>query len=641
MSAKKITEQTAKWGTTGLLTAGVIISTGLLSFCGMLFIHPSLVLAWVAFGLAGFVDGEVYKQNIAKGIDNLKLLGNRGIDVFIIKAWDERIKLLEKKFKKSPNLELNWFEKAYLDQKKYVASFEHKKLNTEQKRDKKNAIKRLRRMQKFFVKCVLSSNDEGLEELTDPVRKELPTFKRKLWYLRASIPICLSAGAGFGFATASSLSIALIGIGMTAALSATIWPLAAVACIGYAFVIYQTVADIICHDTFHKWKAKFLTWFERKKSAPGEKVESNIKYGLRVVGTALLLSLTIGVGIIATLATAGTWWMAVKNGALLLPVFAAAANHIRNVLVPLASVTNLIFTFKNSLISVKNILAIKPMQALREKKAEIKTFFKNESLPQLLNPFRIITKLISLPFMFIVFIGHIIAVGLIGDRTPGLNYGATIASAVSGAASDGLVDLHYVSGHDHETDESKKNASSNAKDHTHTSEKETDPHSEHAHQHSHDCAHADDDHEHEHNHGLIADWFLKIALSPLLLLSALYSFAVTPPKESNWKENLKNELRKSFGIKNQEVYVEKTPAPNRDAAWINKEISLRFEKHRNKEKDTGTKESLDSLESTIKTNINDPTYTLCTTGMFSKNHLQKFADSVSKDYFPNARRLGT
>jgi hypothetical protein len=582
MSVKKITEQTVKWTSTGLLTTGVIISTGLLSFCGMLFIHPSLALAWIAFGLAGFVDGEVYKQNIAQGIDNIKLLGTRGIDILIIKSLEERLK----------NSNDTWFEKEYKNQKKYIDSFTHKKLNAEQKINKKNAIKRLRRMQKFFVKCVLSGskNDECLETLTSPIQKELATFKRKRWYLRASIPICLGAGAGFGFATASSLYVALAGIGMTAALSATVWPLAAIACIGYAFLIYHTIADIICNDTFQKWKEKVKTWFHRKEK------ENNLKFGLRVTGLALLLVLTMSVGVIATLATAGTWWMAVKNGALLLPIFAAAANHIRNLLVPLASVTNFVFTIKNSLKSVKNILTIKPKEAFKKKKEEIKEFIEKETLLQLLNPFRIITKLISLPFMFIVFIGHIIAVGLTGDRTPGLNYGETITGAICGAISDGAVDFPYVFGQEH----------------------------------GHDHEHADP--EHDHNHGLIADWVLKVTLSPLLLLSAIYSFLVSKNPKSS--ENFKKELKNSFGINGEKPYVEERPEFKRDATWIQKEIKLRFEKQRSKTTNPNEENTLNTLETEVTTNFANPKHPLNVKGLFRENSLgQTFADKIKADYF--------
>jgi hypothetical protein len=595
MSAKKTAGKVAKFTATSILMLGVITSIGLLAYCGMLAIVPSIALGWVAFALAGFVDGEVYKQNISKGIDDLKLLGKKGLDILIIKSLDKKLA--------NKSEALSGFAKEYYELKEYAESFTHKKLNHEQKEEKKKAIKRLQRMQKYFVTRVFSPANDALDDdLIKSLRNELPSFKRKIWFLRASIPISLGAGISFGFATAASLDLACVGlgVGLTAALSAAIWPLAIIACIGYAFLIYHTIADIISNETITKWRKKVVGWFKKDEN------ETRLKHGLRVAGITCLLIVTIGLGVIATLATAGTWWIAVKNGAQLLPALVRAGEYIRDVLVPLATITNLVFTIRNSLESVKNIIkTVKNSHPIELLKAKKEKLFKEETTLQIINPFRIIAKTISLPFMFVVFVGHLISVGLTGDRAPGLSQEGTIACAVIGAASDGLVDFHYVN------------------------ENDSKPHK-----------------NHDHDHGLILDWVLKVVLSPLLLLSAVWDFAVTKPHDDS-KQAFAASLKKSFGIKNHPEYIEHICKPPTSNQWIKQEIEMRIIKHEKRAETPNEKEALVALKNHMIFKIDNPAYLIPATdfGNISNKHRLfnshnggiKFADKIIKEYFPTQR----
>lgn len=635
MSAKKTGLKIVKWAATGLLTTGAVIAIGILSYCGMLVISPSLTLAWIAFALAGFIDGEVYLQNIGNGIDNLKLAGYRGIDTLIIHALDQQVK-------KGLN-QPSELVKQYAAQKKYVESFKHKKLNPAQKKAKKEAIKRLRRMQKMFVDRVLSEG-ESTDASIILIRQSLPTFKRKIWYLRLSLPICIGSGAAFGLATAAALQTTLLG--MTAALSVTIWPLAALAAVAYAFLIYQTISDMVRNETIIKWRKQFVTWFHRDRLENGDKKPIDSRYILRIVGVSFLLGLTISIGIIATLATAGTWWLPVKHAASLLPIAASGANLIRNILVPLATAATLVFTIRNSIKTVKemvhdiqtkdplgylrrqafafahacqDLLRSDPIAYIKQKKAQ---YANNKSWAELFNPFRLLAAAISAPFLFLVFIGHIAAVGLTGDRAPGLNYVATIFSAVFGALSDGFVDYHYVIGHKHETKEGE------------------------AHKH-------DAEDEEQHSHGMIANFILKVALSPLLLMASGWDYVVEKKDPTlSAKERFTKIVKTNFGIHEHTGTPDNEPQLTR--AYLDEEMQYRFEKQKKRlkhvflRKDIGEekRETLDRLKTQLLSeNRNLPdknTYEATLKkprGIFSSHHLfasqcktEKIVNSVLADY---------
>ena len=554
----------AKWGATGVLTVGVIISIGLLSYCGMLALTPSIALAWTAFILAGVVDGEVFLQNIAGGIDSLDLLGKRGLPTLITHTLDD---LLENE--PDPKT-ASAFEKEYYAQRAYVAGFAHKKLTDEQKREYAEAKKRLHRMQKIFMKHLLDKaagkagnaylNHPSCEDrLVKPILAQLSSLKRKAWYLRISAPISLMAGIGFGFATAAALDAAFVG--MSALLTFTIWPLAAIACVGYAFLIYRTMTNMIRSDTFAKWRDKTKAWFKRDNAK-----ESLPRYALRVTALGLVLGLAITVGVLATLATAGTWWIAVKNGALLLPALSAAANWIRNIFVPVAAGANLAFTIKNTMTTMdqvaEDINSVQPVQKTQHAANNAKQFFANKewrdnfikekrekyfgnkSLIEIFNPFRIIAAAVKLPFMCVMFIGHTIAIGLIGDRAPGLNTAGTIASAVFGALADGFVDYDYIMGREHK----------------------------------HDARHP----ENNHSHGVIPKLMLNTLLSPVLLLASIWDFAVgDKTREPNHFKRFATILKGNFGIHGHEKYkAESNPKPVVSTTYLQEEMKYRLGKQK-------------------------------------------------------------
>ena len=529
----KTIRKALKWALTHLLTGGVVVAIGLLSYCGMLVLFPSIPLALLAFIFAGLVEGEVFKQNITNGVAQLKLLGKKGLSHLIERAIDEQV------CKASPETIANTpFLQDYLTQQAIVKSFQHKKLTAAEKKRQAKEKARLERMRQYWVLRILEESAEPLSphSLIAMVRKTLPALRRKRLLIYVSLPFCVAAGIGFGFATASALNIALLSLSLSA-LTPLVWPLAAVACVGYVFLIYNTVSDIICNETLSKWKHQIAAWFKKGTNKHGEK-ESAWRHGLRVTGIGLLLTLAIGLGVLATLATAGTWWLAVKEGARLLPWLVRGANIIRNIIVPITFFTSLVFVLRNSLESVKHIIhTIQNTHPLERLKKRFLNWIN--SLKQF-NPFRFLAEIIAAPFKMLVFIGHLIATGLAGDRTPGLSRSGTVASAVAGALSDGLVDGHYMDPGDHEEEH----------DHGVTSH--------HDHEHGHDHGHDD------HDHGLLLDAFLKVLLSPLYFLAAVWDFLVTPV-------TFRAALTKNFNIKTEPPYVAPAKLAPLSTAWLQQE----------------------------------------------------------------------
>lgn len=574
--------QVLKFIAIGVLSISVMIAIGLLGYFGMLELVPtSIGLAITAFALAGIVDGEVFMQNIRGGIENLKLLiPTRAINSLIVRELDKHLA-------QEPTEQASQFEKDYYKQKSYLASFHDKKLSKEQKEEKKAAEKRLKRMQKIFIRQVKDIHPDttpttdsyfGEEafntSLLQPIRNLIPSFKRKAVFINMSLVMSILAGIGFCFATAAGL-VSFIATG-------GIWPLAVGAGIGFTLMMYRTFSSIIASDTMKEWIAKVKRWFTRtpeQEAVKNKKEKWNakdwrieIKYWAKVTGIVLLAVSAIAVGVIATAATAGTWWIVVENGIALVRPIATAANILRSVFVPVAVAANLIFTTRNIMTTVDQIVSKDHAHPKHEatphthlsRKARFIAFVnkmsnaieqpfinakKEKRLLSLLNPFRWFIMLVSLPFMAFVLIGHFIAIGLTGDRAPGLNEQGKIASAFFGALADTLVDFHYLFhvGKGHQ------------KGHAH-------------------------DAEHDHSHGLIPKIVLNAVLFIPIILAGLWDYATLQrPTDKTRAQHLKSTIKSNvIGLHEHETYVACAKPDMASSTYEKVEILYRIDKHQHR-----------------------------------------------------------
>lgn len=491
----------------GAFVSGIILVTGFLSFTGMLVLNDSIYLAIAAFFLAGGIEGEVYAQNINTSLIKI-LTGDYLKDVLISKKLAKLAK-----DKKYANNHFLMDYKTLLDYaKKLEAKHSHDEKHIQELEKTKRSLKW---MQRYFRDFILDKKgelpvDESIQKeisqlVTPEEKKSLKNeIEKKILLSRLSWLLNIGAGISCGLvglevAQSSILAVsAYFGVAISGtALTASVFGLSIVAAIAYTLLIHNTISSMIQNDTLKKWAKKTRHFFSRKTD---EKVW---KYGLRVLGGALGVGIVLGLGIFATVATAGTWWYAAKAGAKMIPRLARFASTLRTVTVSLMSITAITFTIFNSLQSAKELVKISLREKFHEIYAKIMEHKDSETTAQFYNPIRFIIQVITIPFKALSFIGHLISMAIMGDKLAGVDPRLTTALNVG---SEGLTDIHRF------VPEKKQGVS------TQTAVVDEDD--------------DDDEEEEDHDHHLdLTGKFLKLALFPLYALSALWDYAFRDNKK--------------------------------------------------------------------------------------------------------------
>ncbi|RDH39986.1 MAG: hypothetical protein CFE62_006190 [Candidatus Aquirickettsiella gammari] len=497
------------------LTMGTVLSVGFLSFSGLWIIYPYVIPAVLAFFLAGIIEGKVYGTSIFKGLGRLKLLtANAQKHLFFI----ELNKFVSHKESQKESQNESWFNNQCNSLKDYwVKREKYKSLKKDLQADKnvlKDAKEALDQAKNSLYQQVRGNNisDEELNKLGKPLLK---SAKHSAWFLRFFWIVSLSVGVVSGFATAFAVNEAItIGLALSlsaTALSAIIWPVAIFAAIGATFLLYYIITDIVKNDTVEKAVSKVCELFKRKEDE--NKKEPLAAYVIRLIALSLVAVGITAITVFATAASAGTCWIIMRQGINLLlpklPIFFAYCTSA--ILIPIGFTTDLIYGFSTTLLTINNckgmfVAIFRVIQNPVEKfKSFIKTKLasvKDESWGQFFNPFRLIAKLVILPLQALVFIGHLISIGLTTDRffsvPPSL-------VAIFCAISEGLQDLSFFT-----TEE--------------------------------------DDHSHDdHDHGNLLQLPLQVILSPLLLIAGIHYWAFNKCASGN-KLNFFEAITQSFGL---------------------------------------------------------------------------------------------
>lgn len=423
MKIKRILRTAATYALTGVLTAGVIVAFGILSASGMLLVSPSLLLAAGAFAFGGVVEGEVFKEEIFEGLQDFALLGKRGYQQLITNMLDELV----------DETQFAGFLGEYQRLRKFLAAVRGKKLTDAQKAEKHAARKRMQHMQEFFANHVLAQNpvllapfnvDQQLIQMIDTIKQKLPGMKAKMVIFRLALPFSMLCGAGFGMATASALPAAFALISLS--LSFMLWPLVAAAAVGYTFLVFHTIKDILFSDSMRNWAARLKKWF----TPPNGQITAG--FIAKTVTLTLAVAAISALCVMGTLATAGTWWVAIKHGAKLLPHLQQAAHWIRNILTPLAVAGNFIFSLFNSFESISTIVhAIQESHPFQQLRNDWKRLRERENLAQILNPFRFVCKVLQKSLDTVLLLGHTAASGVARDQF--LNLSPGVLAVTSGA----------------------------------------------------------------------------------------------------------------------------------------------------------------------------------------------------------------
>lgn len=451
----------------GLLTLGASVILGFLSFGGMYALAPLLPLALGAFALSVGYEGEIYLQNIKGALNKLfkrNYLQQQLAQDFLTTHFPDT------KAKGCPQ-----FFKDYEAQLRLLDKFNHHDLKKVSEKQKKQVEDKLHIMEKWFALQLFApkkakkgekptSYAPELQRWLKEKEKDEDKFSRKEQYrqllakrqhgFRAVKTFSILAGVFMGLGTTYLLMEGFAALSFLASISAfwpmLILPMAVVAGAAYGLLTYNAITDLIANDTIRKWYHKLRANFAEVK---------DIRSAIRPVLMAFAALVLVGLAITLTICTAGTWWTVVKNSQPLFSWMTKIPGFVMGIINPIITgISALVFNIENTAETFelidnatksdnkKNIFSA-ALEKVKETWDELR---KRENLFQIFNPVRLLLRLILLPLRIIFFLGHLLSIGVTGDRVPGLSQ---IASAFFCAVVEGLEDGHYFFGHGHDHEE--------------------------------------------------------------------------------------------------------------------------------------------------------------------------------------------
>jgi hypothetical protein len=416
-----------------LSTIGVPLAIGFLAFAGAMVIFPNIGFGLFFAVIAISVEGRVYNNYIKKALK--RLFSPDFLRKNILDAKFREI-IIQQKSEHCP-FQSKALQKLWAD---YIQV-----LNTQQSLDpndpdykikyKKHKTQLSTLYGHFLVEFDHNPTEQDLLQ-----KRIIKTLQLKVWLKRGAWIITLLAAASCGFTVASAMTAslyAILGAGIFAALApalpyfipAVVGIVVTLAVLGYTFMIYQTLCDIIQNDIIQKEIRKLRELFQSKETSWAKKI-----------GTVAVMLLVACICITATIATAGTWWNGTALGVRLLPkIFLISTIAVTVCTVPFYVLTNFIFNFKNSVTLIGFLFNLDQrlvLHMVRQKMKEIKDTWNKQTWLQRLNPIR--------PFVIVLeairdvgfFILHGLAIAFVSDRgflNPEL---ASIAGALNEMLTD-------------------------------------------------------------------------------------------------------------------------------------------------------------------------------------------------------------
>lgn len=536
-----------------LLTGGASLILGFLSFGGMYALIPLLPLAFAAFVLSVAYEGEIYLQNINGALNKLfkhKYLQRQIANEYLLAHFPEDTKAND-----CPQ-----FFKDYAAQLQLLHQFSHKRLDKESKKSKKQIEKTLRDMEHWFAEQLflrgrsqLTDYEQELQDFlaVNKAQAARDKFNRNRIYYHLAKAFSVLAGAFMGLGTTYLLVEAFSVIPALAAIPFGLWPLAIVpmalvAGVAYGLLTYNAVTDMINNDTIRKW---------------GRKVIDDLKKGnIFMPATALVL---VVLALALTICTAGTWWTVAKQARPLFSWMAKMPAFIMGVINPvITGFSSVVFNLQNtsetlemieSEVKAQENFFVRGFHRLKEGFWHV---WQHENALQMLNPFRLLLKLTLAPLRIVLFLGHLISIGVTADRVPGI---PQILSALLGIISEGFEDAHYFIDHEH---------------HHHGDHHEHDP-----------KALLEERLSAGHSHSHEADLptrFLKLCFAPVYLLAAGWDFVASQfnsekPKLKPWRA-----LEKQLGIAEKQSVTVAEHAERPSGQWTKEQAIYRVQRFKEK-----------------------------------------------------------
>ncbi|MFC3909759.1 hypothetical protein ACFORL_11825 [Legionella dresdenensis] len=557
-----------------LLTGGASIMLGFLSFGGMFALWAFLPVALGAFGLSVAYEGEIYLQNVRGALNKLFFKPNYLKEHFAREYLLKQIK--DGNLPDPENEKCPLFFRDYFAQLKRVNEFNHDDRYTKEgEKLKKRELKRLRMMDKWFAQEFFADdNEENLTAYQQDLRawfnagereklKQQYKTRTRVFYGAAAFSVIVAAFASLGtiyLAMDTFLAIPLLAGISAAALPYIIVPMAIIAGVAYGFLTYNAITDMINNDSIRKWYTKIRDSFK-----DGVSFRNVIIAALAVTLTALSIALTI--------CTAGTWWTVAKNST---PLFAWMAKVPSIIIGVVTGLSSLFFNVENIGESLKIFWELS-WEVIKKQFANAievtKALWASEGAIQLLNPFRIILKLTITPLRILLFLGHLISIGVTADRVPGISQ---VASALLGIISEGFEDLHYFFGHMH--DEHKHTAEQGAKEQFEHLLKE----------------HVKEPGGHNHDKDIPTQLMILPAY-PIYLLAALWDWtfdknrterfafgSLWQNRHALWKSFVKSWNKQHGILEEQEFAEEKVQQHKVSPQWSRESTVLRIDRHQEK-----------------------------------------------------------
>ncbi|WP_392538676.1 hypothetical protein [Legionella sp. 227] len=450
---KKKLKKIPRYLALGSLTVGASLILGFLSFGGMYALYPALFLAFATFGLSVAYEGEIYLQNI-KGAFK-KLFKQNYLENHLAKEY-----LLEHFPQHLDSKETPQFFRDYDIQLKLLSEFNHKPLNKESRKRKKQIEKTLADMEKWFALQLFTTKEKKKQSAyTEELSQWLKDHEQNEWQARLqkrqstfqivkgfSLLAATFMGLGSTYLIVEAFSV----IPLIAAIPFAFWPIfivpmAIVAGAAYGMLIYNTVTDLINNDTLNKWYTRL-----RNDLSQGLTVRNLFMTAMAVLLVSLAIALTV--------CTAGTWWTVATSARPLFEWMKRMPSFVMGVINPIITgLSAIFFNIQNSLESLEMVYEATAPDADTDAKKNTNIFqrtyqgiadvfaqvWNTENWLQLLNPFRLLLKLTITPLRILLFLGHLVSVALTSDRMPGV---PQIVSALVAIICEGFEDAHYFVG---------------------------------------------------------------------------------------------------------------------------------------------------------------------------------------------------
>lgn len=517
-----------------LLTLGAGLIVGLLSFGGMWAFMLDWSIGWTVTALVGgsltaavfsFVfEIEVFFQNTKKGIGKLinadylkQFFGEKFFNKFyrddkpnktneaekpqLLKDYDLCEKQLTE-LKKQMSAAKEQIEKAQKIKDRTKRKAEIAKYTTqlaEYKVTEKKILKNQRTLKKIFTEVLFSKSidksdtanayqvalknwlDKGNRAVKHAnIHNKLHKYERRYFWAKVFSIVSLPAyGIGTLFLLSNlfeTVSVIALFAGPIIASPMGIVVMSLIAGAAYGMLTFNAITDMMNNKTLQKWRKNFFH-NGLKYDAPWKKIT------MWIIGAALVV-----LALFITVCTAGTWWTATTN----LPTFLGWLTNIpmrvidafRLTISITIGIATLIFDLQNTSESLE--ILDKGLKGSFDKefqkiKKGFRDLWESEWTIEKLNPFRALLIITVVVVQVVLFLGHLLCMGVDSDQTPWdiSERFLTLASGILEFA----VDFHYVGeifggGHKHDSKEPcEAHGSHEAHDHDHES------HESHGHEH--------------------------------------------------------------------------------------------------------------------------------------------------------------